>query len=115
LAREGGAVPPRRAFDISGVEYFLLARDGMRRDRVAKTFSDWSLPQRAGEFAGPAPDGPPLPTAEVGLAGDGAATAPVMLAIRNQAALPRARIVRRVVRVEPVAPGDCRGRERLLR
>ncbi|NBX29232.1 hypothetical protein EBR04_02070 [bacterium] len=38
-----------------------------------------------------------------------------MLAIRNQAALPRARIVRRVVRVEPVARGDCRGRERLLR
>lgn len=106
-------VPPRRAIDLASVEYFLLSREGLRQDRVAKTFADWSAEQRAGTFAGPAPAGPPLPSAEIVIPGvaDGR---PAMLAIRNEAALPRARIVRHVVPVEPVAPGDCRARERLL-
>jgi len=106
-------VPPRRAIDLAGVEYFLLSLDGMRRERVAKTFADWSEEQRAGTLAGPAPAGPPLPSAEIAIPGV-AGGRPVMLAIRNEAAVPRARIVRHVVPVEPVAPGARRARERLL-
>ncbi len=106
-------VPPRRAIDLAGVEYFLLSLEGMRRERVAKTFADWSAEQRAGTLAGPAPAGPPLPSAEIVIPGV-AGGRPAMLAIRNEAAAPRAQIVRRVVPVAPVAPGDCRARERLL-
>lgn len=98
---EGRTFVPRRVFDQAAVEYFVVPLDGLTKADLQTKFSDWSAAQKRGDYEGPAPVGPPLPRMPLFLLGE-EEDAPVALVIRNESALPRVRIVRDVLELEPV-------------
>jgi hypothetical protein len=97
---DGRVCVPRRVFDQAAVEYFIVPLDGLTRAYLQAQFADWSAGQRRGDYEGPAPAGPPLPQMPLFLPGE-EQDAPVALVIRNESALPRVRIVRDVLELEP--------------
>lgn len=98
---EGRTCVPRRVFDQAAVEYFVVPLDGLTKADLQAQFADWSAGQKRGDYEGPAPAGPPLPRMPLFLPGE-EEEAPVALVIRNESALPRVRIVRDVLELEPV-------------
>lgn len=98
---EGRICVPRRVFDQAAVEYFVVPLDGLTKADLQTQFADWSAGQKRGDYEGPAPVGPPLSRMPLFLPGE-EEDAPVALVIRNESALPRVRIVRDVLELEPV-------------
>ena len=98
---DGRMCVPRRVFDQAAVEYFIVPLDGLTKADLQAQFADWSAGQRQGDYEGAAPVGPPLPRMPLFLPGE-EDDAPVALVIRNESALPRVRIVRDVLELEPV-------------
>lgn len=98
---EGRTRVPRRVFDQAAVEYFLVPLDGLTKADLQTQFADWSAGQKLGDYEGPAPVGLPLPRIPLFLPGE-EEEPPVALVIRNESALPRVRIVRDVLELEPV-------------
>jgi hypothetical protein len=92
----------RRIFDASAVEFFVLPEDGDGRDALPEFRRGWSERQRGGELRGPAPEGPAMPTAAT-VPPQGGAAAPIARFVRNESALPRARVTRSVRWIEPLA------------
>jgi len=114
LMENGAVVQPRRIKDLSGVELFVIANaDDVVADTNACT-TDWSARQFKGEFEGSAPKGDPLPGKAFRLPGveDGP---PMVYALRNESALPRARIVRNAVIVPALDRADRKRRFDLLK
>jgi len=99
---DGRLCVPRRVFDQAAVEYFLVPLDGLTKADLQAQFADWSAGQKQGDYEGPAPAGLPLPRMPLFLPGE-EEEPPVALAIRNESALPRVRIVREVLELEPVS------------
>jgi hypothetical protein len=89
---DGRWIPPRRAYDLAGVEYFIVSLEGLRAGTLRAAFSDWSPEQKQGRYAGPRAVGDPLPLVDLPLPGE-EHEPPVAVVIRNPSALPRARIV----------------------
>jgi hypothetical protein len=98
---DGRVCVPRRVFDQAAVEYFIVPLDGLTKADLQAQFADWSAGQKQGDYEGPAPAGLPLPRMPLFLPGE-EEEPPVALAIRNESALPRVRIVRDVLELEPV-------------
>jgi hypothetical protein len=98
---DGRVCVPRRVFDQAAVEYFVVPLDGLTKADLQTQFADWSAGQKRGDYEGPAPAGLPLPRMPLFLPGE-EEELPVALAIRNESALPRVRIVREVLELEPV-------------
>lgn len=98
---DGRVCVPRRVFDQAAVEYFVVPLDGLTKADLQTQFADWSAGQKQGDYEGPAPAGLPLPRMPLFLPGE-EEEPPVALAIRNESALPRVRIVRDVLELEPV-------------
>jgi len=87
----------RRIFDTSSVEFFVLPAGQGDRDLLPEFQRDWSAGQRAGELRGRSPEGPAMPTAA-----EAPSEGPAARFVRNESALPRARITRSVQRVDPL-------------
>ena len=91
----------RRIFDASSVEFFALPAGHEEPNLLPEFSRDWSAKQRAGELHGPSPDGPSMPSVAA-IGPKGPATPPVARFIRNESALPRARITRDVQWIDPL-------------
>ena len=102
FVRDGRSIAPRRAFDLAGVEFFVIANERSVLDDSEAFATAWSKVQKQGAYAGMAPAGPPLPMIDLPLPG-GDQSLPLIYVIRNDSALPRVRIVRKAVGVPPVS------------
>jgi hypothetical protein len=91
--RDGRSVVPRRAFDLAGAEFFIVSNERAVLDKSEGLALDWSPDQKKGVLSGMEPSGPPMPMLDILLPG-GDASRPLVYVIRNESALPRARIVR---------------------
>ena len=105
LIDEGGTIAPRRAYDLCGVEYFIVTNSKPVVESAETLADDWSPRQKQGEFEGLRPHGGPLPKVPFALPGE-PAEPPLIFAVRNKAALPRVRIVRNAVLVPAVSKTD---------
>jgi hypothetical protein len=102
---EGRLCAPRRVFDQAAVEYFVVPLEGLTNADLKTQFADWSAGQRRGDYEGPVPAGPPLPLLPLFMPGE-EDQPPVAIVVRNRSALPRVRIVREVLELEPVTRRD---------
>lgn len=102
FAQAERSIAPRRAFDLAGVEFFIIANERSVLDDSEALALDWSDSQKQGVYGGMAPVGRPLPIIDLPLPG-GDQSLPLVYVIRNESALPRARIVRKAVGVPPVS------------
>jgi len=102
LVEKDSTVQPRRTYDLSAVELFVVANAEEVLPATPSVTTDWSMAQRGGHFEGMAPKGDPLPGKAYPLPGV-ANGPPVVFVLRNQSALPRARIVRNAVFVPEVS------------
>lgn len=101
----GTTTLPRRTYDLAAVEYFMIPNDRETLEKATGFLQDWSSGQKTGEYEGPAPAGGDLPVVDLHLPGAESAPPLVFLA-RNDSALPRARIVRRVAAIPPISSRD---------
>ena len=90
---------PRRTFDMASVEFFVVSTRAVLEDSEAlmELRRAWTVEQRDGQVSGITPEGSIMPVLQASV-GD----RPVAIYIRNDSALPRARIVRNVRRADPV-------------
>jgi hypothetical protein len=100
--KEGATTLPRRTYDLAAVEYFLIPNDRETLDKATGFLQEWSRGQKAGQYEGPAPAGGDLPVVDLHLPGEESAP-PLAFLARNDSALPRARIVRRVAAIPPIS------------
>lgn len=91
----------RRIFDTSSVEFFVLPTEPGDRHLLPEFQQDWSAGQRARELHGKSPEGPAMPTAAEAPP-MGRVSRPAARFVRNESALPRARITRTVRWVDPL-------------
>jgi hypothetical protein len=98
-------VEPRRIYDLCGVELFVIANVDDVLEATQSVAMDWSVGQRQGRFEGATPRGDPLPGKAYPLPHvlNGL---PMVYVLRNESALPRARIVRNAVFVPEVSRAD---------
>jgi hypothetical protein len=114
MPRGDRPVEPRRTFDLCSAEFFVVP---VQPNAIANTTAlrqDWSAEQQAGRFGGVEPAGESLPAIEVPLVGHESA-GPIVIVTRNESALPRARIVRGIAIVPPVAADRPQERDDLLK
>lgn len=104
-----GPAAARRTFDLAAVEWFVLPDSKATRRRWSDLLRDWSPQQQRGIFTGIHPRGPPLETFTVA---ENAFPVPFLL-VRNQSAVARARIVRKLRPTKP--PTEQSWRDRLIR
>ena len=105
LEHEGRKIVSRRTYDLCGVEFFIVGAGEAELTASSTLLHEWSAAQRQGGFQGPEPLGPPLPAVPImNLGPDGGQ--PLMVVARNESALPRVRIVRRVATVPPASKRD---------
>lgn len=97
----GVAVDPRRVYDLCSVEFFVIANDPTVVDRSQGLVVDWTTEQKKGLDLREAPAGRSMPAKEIRLPGDPKGRAYGFL-VRNEAALPRVRVVRNAVIVPAV-------------
>jgi hypothetical protein len=105
LEYEGTKIVSRRTYDLCGVEFFIVGAGEAELTASSTLLHEWTAEQRRGAFEGPVPLGPPLPAVPImNLGPDGGE--PLMVVVRNEAALPRVRIVRQVATVPPASKRD---------
>ena len=98
----GSDVFARRMFDSAAVEFFVIPRHPPRQLPLTEFEFDWSDAQKQGSDEGLAPGGGRMPgmfAQRPGMSSDDV----FVKYVRNESALPRARIAGSVVRVDPIS------------
>lgn len=98
LVMGGVGVFPRRTFDRMAVEFFLLPATPPASLPMTELLHDWSPAQHADTDHRIVPAGPPLPAATP----PALPSMPAVTVVRNESAMPRARITRRVTAMPPL-------------